>query len=89
MRHFPTWTICSKHWRIETIIERLSWDDPDNEDYKEILELIKNCLDDWNRMEEKLKERKKQVEELENEKYYLEKQIKDLESDLDQFNNNK
>lgn len=87
MRNFPTWTLCSKHWEIEWILTYIRDNSTEFDDeISKWIQLISDCLDDGNRMESKLKDRKKEVDELNDTISILEKQISNYESEIESLN---
>ena len=85
-----TGTICSKHSEIESDAKYiLQSNDLENiHDYaRNIISLVENCLYDGNNMEKGLERKKKQIEELEQEKYDLEKQVRKLEDKVYELEN--
>lgn len=71
MRNKYTWTLCSKVWDIQNIIKTKKWW-VRKEDIEEIEQLVWYIHQDGQAMEDKLYERKDEVEE-------LKKEIKELE----------
>lgn len=66
MRNKYTWTLCSKVWEIDSIIKNNKWGYR-KEEISEIAQLIWYIQQDWQAMEDKLHERKDEVEQLKNE----------------------
>jgi len=66
MRNKYTWTLCSKVWDIQNIIKTKKWG-VRKEDIAEIEKLLWYIHQDWQAMEDKLYERKDEVEELKKE----------------------
>ena len=66
MRNKYTWTLCSKVWDIQNIIKTKKWGCRE-EDIREIEQLLWYIHQDWQAMEDKLYERKDEVEELKKE----------------------
>lgn len=65
-------TICSKHEDIKTLADR-------------ILDLVDKCLEDGQNMESGLDEKKKRIEELEEENEDFKKDIAKYEQDTDEL----
>ena len=77
MRKYYTWTLCSKVWDIQDIIKNKKWGVRD-EDIREIEQLVWYIHEDWQSMEDKLYERKAEVEELKEQVKNLEKEVENL-----------